>query len=106
MRTDALDRVIAEYRQWPGMRLTKQQAARLFWLSPRECDVVFDALMTCGMLQLDSRGQYALRYVRPAMAGRPLQRDEDVARLTRGPDRTPAPPRSQRERLLPLVRDG
>ena len=106
MRTDALDRVIAEYRQWPGMRLTKQQAARLFWLSPRECDVVFDALVTCGLLQLDSRGQYALRYVRPTMAGRPLRHDEDVEMLTRKPYRSPAAPRAQRERLLPLVRDG
>jgi len=59
--TDALERVMAEYRQWPGLRLTKRQAGRLFWLSSRECDIVFDALITCGLLQLDSRGQYALR---------------------------------------------
>jgi hypothetical protein len=63
---------MAEYRQWPGLRLTKRQAARLFWLSPRECDAVFDALLTCGQLQLDSRDQYALRSAsRPAATGTP-----------------------------------
>jgi hypothetical protein len=68
--TDALDRVMAEYRQWPGLRLTKRQAGRLFWLSSRECEVVFDALVTCGLLQLDSRGQYALRSAdRPTIRG-------------------------------------
>jgi hypothetical protein len=82
--TDALERVMAEYRQWPGLRLTKRQAARLFWLSPHECDVVFDALVTCGRLQLDARGQYALRSVgRPTMAGRP-RASERAARAGHG----------------------
>jgi hypothetical protein len=73
--TDALERVMAEYRQWPGLRLTKRQAGRLFWLSSRECDVVFDALVTCGLLQLDSHGQYALRSTGgPAIGGRSRER--------------------------------
>ena len=73
MGTNALERVMAEYRQWPGLRLTKRQAARLFWLSPRECDHVFDALMTLGHLQLDSREQYVLRSAhRATTTARPL----------------------------------
>lgn len=58
---DALERVMAEYRQWPGLRLTKRQAAKLWWLSSRECDAVFDTLVGCGMLYIDTQGQYALR---------------------------------------------
>lgn len=58
---NALERVMAEYRQWPGLRLTKRQAAKLWWLSPRECDAVFETLVGCGMLYVDSHGQYALR---------------------------------------------
>ena len=61
MAMHALERVMAEYRQWPGLRLTKQQAAKLWWLSPRECDAVFEALVGCGMLYVDAHGQYALR---------------------------------------------
>ena len=61
MAMDALERVMAEYRQWPGLRLTKRQAAKLWWMSPRETDAVFEALVGCGVLYIDAHGQYALR---------------------------------------------
>jgi hypothetical protein len=82
--TDALERVMAEYRQWPGLRLTKRQAGRLFTLSARECDVVFDALVTCGLLQLDSRGQYARRSSSGPAIGVRWYASEPVARAGHG----------------------
>jgi hypothetical protein len=42
---DDLDRVRAEYRQLPGLSLTKAQARRLWRLDEPTCDRLFDTLV-------------------------------------------------------------
>lgn len=60
MITDVLERVLVEYRQWPGLRLTPAQAARLWTLPQDDCDAMLDALVASGLLSRDGDGQYAL----------------------------------------------
>jgi hypothetical protein len=42
----------------PGMRLTLDQATRLWALDHRTCETVLDHLMAAGYLVRDDRGQY------------------------------------------------
>jgi hypothetical protein len=56
-----IDRVLAEYRQWPGLRLTLPQATRLWAAAPDECRSALDGLVANGELYRDERGQYARR---------------------------------------------
>jgi hypothetical protein len=44
-------RVEAEFRELPGLRLTRWQAARLWTLSPGECDAVLSALVKARVLR-------------------------------------------------------
>lgn len=48
-------RVLAEFREMPGMRLTLLQAARLFDLEPARCAGVLDALVGDGTLWTNGR---------------------------------------------------
>ena len=41
----------AEYREMPGLQLTKLQVQRLWRLDPHACDVVLDALVEAGFLR-------------------------------------------------------
>jgi hypothetical protein len=59
-RVAALARLAAEYRYFPGLRLTTAQAARLCGLSIREVDVVLTALVVSGHLCCDNSGQYTV----------------------------------------------
>jgi hypothetical protein len=52
------NRVRGEFREMPGMRLTLDQATRLWALDHRTCETVLDHLMAAGYLVRDDRGQY------------------------------------------------
>jgi hypothetical protein len=57
------ERILAEYRQFPGLRLTTRQAARLWTLETVHCEDVLKALVDAGYLYVDDSGQYALRQI-------------------------------------------
>jgi hypothetical protein len=62
-RTTAEDtllwRVRGEYREMPGMRLTVDQAMRLWMLDRGTCVKVLDSLVTAHFLERDLNGRYA-----------------------------------------------
>jgi len=43
--------VVAAYREMPGLRLTVDQASRLFGLDREACSVLLTALVTDGLLK-------------------------------------------------------
>lgn len=55
------ERILAEYRELPGLRLTTRQAARLWKMPPVDCERLLDRLVTDGHLRIDAKGQYASR---------------------------------------------
>jgi hypothetical protein len=56
---DALaTRVRGEYREMPGMRLTLDQAMRLWMLDRGTCADVLDSLVAARFLDLDRSGRY------------------------------------------------
>jgi hypothetical protein len=48
-------RVLAEFREMPGLRLTLNQASRLFDIEPTQCERVLGALVDAGCLATDGR---------------------------------------------------
>jgi hypothetical protein len=66
-----LRRVLAEYQDMRGLRLTRPQAARLWSLSDAECEAVLGALVATGHLYHDEDGQFALRPQNPTAPARP-----------------------------------
>jgi hypothetical protein len=50
----------AEYREMPGLRLTKPQVRRLWGLDPQTCDRVLDVLVTSAVLKKTPCETYAL----------------------------------------------
>jgi hypothetical protein len=48
-------RIRAEYREMPGMRLTREQAARLFNLELAHCSRILDRLVVSGALWTNGR---------------------------------------------------
>jgi len=54
-------RVVSEYQQMPGLRLTVLQARRLFGLDLAACERVLSGLVAIGFLVRNSRGLYARR---------------------------------------------
>jgi hypothetical protein len=69
---DVTKRILAEYRDLPGLKLTTRQAARLWTLELVQCECLLNQLVTDGHLFIDARGQYAwtgsdhVRRVRPS----------------------------------------
>jgi hypothetical protein len=63
------ERIQAEYRQFPGLKLTTRQGARLWGLETADCADVLNALVGSGDLYVDGRGQYAVRHVADARSG-------------------------------------
>jgi hypothetical protein len=56
---DRLRQVIqAEYRESPGLSLTRQQFQRLWALDPCVCDVLIDALLRDHILRRTDTGTY------------------------------------------------
>jgi hypothetical protein len=52
---DLCNRVRAEFREMPGMKLTLSQAARLFSIEPTRCARVLGSLVRAGELASDGR---------------------------------------------------
>lgn len=61
-RTNAEDallcRVRGEFREMPGMRLTVEQAMRLWVLDRSTCTGLLDSLVTAHFLERDGTGRY------------------------------------------------
>ena len=55
-------RVRDEFREMPGMRLTLEQAMRLWSLNRETCASVLDELMASHFLQRDVNGRYKLAH--------------------------------------------
>lgn len=54
-----LNRVRAEYLEMPGMRLTLEQAQRLYGIERALCQTVLDVLVTEQFLCVTAEGRYA-----------------------------------------------
>lgn len=55
---DLLNRVRGEFHEMPGLRLSFDQAVRLWALDRPTCEVVLDRLVSVGYLMRDARGHY------------------------------------------------
>jgi len=53
-----LRRVRGEYREMPGMRLTMEQAMRLWSLDRQACATVLNSLVASRFLEVDTFGRY------------------------------------------------
>lgn len=53
------ERILAEYREMPGLRLSLSQAARLWGLDLVQCEATLAALVATGKLGRSSRGLYS-----------------------------------------------
>ena len=51
-------RIVAEYREMPGLNLTLAQASRLFGLAPDQCAAVLQTLVAEGRLRRREDGRY------------------------------------------------
>jgi hypothetical protein len=57
--TDGLiARIKAEYREMPGLSLTRTQAQRLWQLDEGTCRTLLSRLVATGFLQLTAKGHY------------------------------------------------
>ena len=57
---DRLSRIVhAEFQEMPGLRLTRQQAQRLWGLDPATCADLLSALVDAGFLTLMPDGHFA-----------------------------------------------
>ena len=57
--TDRLyERILAEYREMPGLQLTAAQAARLWGLDPAPCERILQMLVTARRLQRRADGRF------------------------------------------------
>ena len=54
----ALDAILGGYAHMPGLRLTCEQACRLYALNDARCQGMFDALVDAGFLSRGSDGTY------------------------------------------------
>ena len=54
----SLDAILGGYAQMPGLRLTCEQACRLYELSDARCQGMFDALVDAGFLRRCADGVY------------------------------------------------
>jgi hypothetical protein len=57
---DWLHLIQAEYREMPGLTLTKPQVRRLWQLEPKMCDEVLDALVSSDFLKHTPEDLYVL----------------------------------------------
>ena len=58
LTTDVLAQVRAEYLDMPGLKLTEQQAERLFHLDCAECEAVLEKLVGVGFLRRTNDGLF------------------------------------------------
>lgn len=57
-----LRRVRGEFREMPGMRLTIDQAMRLWMLDRTTCASIFDSLVGARFLDRDATGRYRIAH--------------------------------------------
>jgi len=60
MIEDLLDRIRGEYREMPGLRLSRDQAQRLWGMDPLTCEALLDALVTSHFLYRTHDGAFAM----------------------------------------------
>jgi hypothetical protein len=61
MNVDAIARrVLAEFEEMPGLRLTLEQASRLFGLDGATCQIVLDVLVDSAYLRETATGAVVL----------------------------------------------
>ena len=53
-----LKRIQAEYREMPGLSLTRAQMVRLWGFEPHVCDALIDSLIAANVLRCTPRGRY------------------------------------------------
>ena len=53
-----VDRVLAEYREMPGLKLTSEQASRLWHLEPRACELLLSRLADERLLRRTRDGAF------------------------------------------------
>jgi hypothetical protein len=69
-----LERIYGEFREMPGLRLTAQQARRLWGLDERTCEVLLEYLVETKFLCRSTHGHYTrtsdgpVPFPRPRMA--------------------------------------
>ena len=81
---NAADRVMADYREMPGLCVTVAQGARLWGLSLADCEGVLAVLIADGQLHRDERGLYVRRGTlvrRSRTLKAPLERAADWSAL-------------------------
>ena len=70
---DRLTRLVhAEFREMPGLRLTSQQARRLWALDGETCDVLLTTLVETGFLTIMPDGRFARTGDSEASPRRPM----------------------------------
>ncbi len=52
---EVCDRVRAEFREMPGLKLTLPQASRLFDIDPAQCEQILTVLVRSGQLSTDGK---------------------------------------------------
>jgi predicted transcriptional regulator of viral defense system len=57
-RQELTTTILGSYAEMPGLILTVQQAARLFQVHPRTCEVILNDLASVGRLRRTLDGQY------------------------------------------------
>ena len=55
-------RIRGEFREMPGLRLSRAQAMRLWSADPAACGRVLDGLIEAGFLRLDQFSRYAFSH--------------------------------------------
>ena len=80
-----LERIRAEYAEMPGLRVTRQQAQRLWGLDEEACGVALEHLIRVGFLCTTFSGHYARRTDGPTIF--PPVRMANATMPRRGADR-------------------
>jgi hypothetical protein len=65
MLNSCLAGIKGDYRELPGLRLTKPQVRRIWALDDADCDVVLNALQASHFLRLTPCGLYVLADAEP-----------------------------------------
>lgn len=55
-----MERARAEYREMPGLALTKAQMRRMWGIGPEECDELLVALLSVGFLRQTAQNTYVM----------------------------------------------
>ena len=55
-----LTRIQAEYREMPGLSLTREQMLRLWGFEPHVCDALIESLVAANVLRCTPHGRYVM----------------------------------------------